>query len=112
MLLLNILSCENRQIVATGFYSDHINVILLDCLPQILFGSFMDTLPIAKQKKIQESFKINYLNLTFSRSRRILKSQLLIDNSLVIRQKGESQKGCFKKTKHAKFFQKRTFFTP
>ena len=30
----------------------------------------------------------------------------------VIRQQGESQNGCFKKTKHAKFSKKRTFFTP
>ena len=30
----------------------------------------------------------------------------------VIRQKSESQNGCFKKTKHAKFFKKRTFLTP
>ena len=29
--------------------------------------------------------------------------------SLVIRQKGESQNGCFKKTKHVKFSEKRTF---
>ena len=33
-------------------------------------------------------------------------------NSSVIRQKGESQNGCFKKTKHAKFSTKRTFLTP
>ena len=33
-------------------------------------------------------------------------------NSSVIRQKGESQNGSFKKTKHAKFSEKRTFFTP
>ena len=33
-------------------------------------------------------------------------------NSSVIRQKGESQNGCFKKTKHAKFSEKRTFPTP
>ena len=32
--------------------------------------------------------------------------------SSVTRQKGESQNGCFKKTKHAKFSKKRTFFTP
>ena len=30
---------------------------------------------------------------------------------LVIRQKGESQNGCLKKTKHAKFSEKRTFLT-
>ena len=33
-------------------------------------------------------------------------------NSSVIRQKGESQNGCFKKRKHAKFSKKRTSFTP
>ena len=31
--------------------------------------------------------------------------------SLVIRQKGKSQNGCLKKTKHAKFSEKRTFLT-
>ena len=31
--------------------------------------------------------------------------------STVVRQKGESQNGCFKKTKHAKFSEKRTFLT-
>ena len=30
----------------------------------------------------------------------------------VIRQKGQSQNGCFKKTKHVKFSEKRTFLTP
>ena len=30
-------------------------------------------------------------------------------SSSVIRRKGESQNGCFKKTKHTKFFEKRTF---
>ena len=31
--------------------------------------------------------------------------------SSVIRQKGESKNGCFKKTKHVKFLEKRTFLT-
>ena len=35
-----------------------------------------------------------------------------IEKTSVIRQKGESQNGCFKKTKHAKFSEKRTFLTP
>ena len=30
----------------------------------------------------------------------------------VLKQKGESQNRCFKKTKHAKFSEKRTFLTP
>ena len=41
---------------------------------------------------------------------------LLLSNpiviSSVIRQKGQSQNGCFKRTKHAKFSGKGTFFTP
>ena len=36
---------------------------------------------------------------------------LFIDNSSVIRQKGESQNGCCKITKHTKFSEKRTFLT-
>ena len=34
------------------------------------------------------------------------------DKSSVRRQKGESQNGCFKKTKHARFSKKQTFPTP
>ena len=33
-------------------------------------------------------------------------------NYSVIRQKGESQNGCYKKTKPAEFSEKRTFVTP
>ena len=33
-------------------------------------------------------------------------------SSSVITQKGESQNGCYKKTKHAKLSGKQTFFTP
>ena len=36
----------------------------------------------------------------------------IFDQSSVIRQKGESQNGCFKKTKHVKFSEKRAFLTP
>ena len=35
-----------------------------------------------------------------------------VGNSLVIRQKGESHNGCYKKTKYAKFPEKRPFHTP
>ena len=35
-----------------------------------------------------------------------------MNSVLVTRQKGESQNGCFKNTKHAKFSEKRTFLTP
>ena len=41
----------------------------------------------------------------------ILSMKLSNDISSVIRQKGEYQNGCFKKTKHAKFSDKRTFLT-
>ena len=35
-----------------------------------------------------------------------------VNKSSAIRQKGESRNGCYKKTKHAKFPEKRTFLTP
>ena len=35
-----------------------------------------------------------------------------VNKSSAIRQKGESRNGCYKKTKHAKFSEKRTFLTP
>ena len=40
------------------------------------------------------------------------KAFIVMLNSSVIRQKSESQNGCFKKTKQAKFSEKRTFLTP
>ena len=41
----------------------------------------------------------------------ILPINISVAKSSVIRKKGESQNGCFKKTKHAKFFVKRVFIT-
>ena len=38
--------------------------------------------------------------------------QDVVVNSSVKMQKGESQNGCYKKTKHVKFSEKRTFCTP
>ena len=35
-----------------------------------------------------------------------------VPNSSAIRQKDESQNGCYKKTKHAKFSEKLTFLNP
>ena len=37
---------------------------------------------------------------------------MCVNISSVIRQKGVSQNGCYKKTKRAKFSEKRTFLTP
>ena len=37
--------------------------------------------------------------------------EMLMSKSPVIKQKGKSQKGCFKNTKHDKFSEKRTFLT-
>ena len=38
--------------------------------------------------------------------------KLILDNSSVIRRKCESQNGCHKKTKHARFSEKQTVLTP
>ena len=50
-------------------------------------------------------FKTRYQKLVFETKTAICKSS-------VIRQKDESQNGCFRKTKHVKFSEKRTFFYP
>ena len=56
--------------------------------------------PLAKASKVLfEWFENN-----------LLKSNA--DKSSVIRQKGESENGCYKNTKHDKFFERRTFLTP
>ena len=41
-----------------------------------------------------------------------MEAENFVDKSSVIRQKGESQNGGNKKSKHAKFSEKRTFLTP
>ena len=64
----------------------------------------IDTFIKLTKKEIDEQLtKTKKVHITFLK--RILKSS-------VTRQKGESQNGCFKKTKHAKFSEKRTFLIP
>ena len=54
---------------------------------------------------------LNCANRT--KSRIALNMDLLVTFIMSVRgQKGESQNGCFKKAKHAKFSEKRTFLTP
>ena len=59
------------------------------------------------------TFKV-YCALNFFFSCNIFFSETLVHNnsSSLIRQKGESQNGRFKKTRHVKFLEKRTFLTP
>ena len=47
-----------------------------------------------------------------AKSRGTFRIQSNFHNASVIRQKSECQNGCFKKTKHTKFAEKRTFFAP
>ena len=56
-----------------------------------------------------KTVEIEYFKWPVEKLNRILHKGHTI--SSVIRQKGESQNGCFKKTKHAKFSEKRTFLT-
>ena len=44
--------------------------------------------------------------------KQLLHTQTKQKSSSVIRQKGESQNGCFKKAKHAKISEKQAFLTP
>ena len=48
------------------------------------------------------------INLNFP----LVHLDMILLNSSGIRQKGESQNGCFKKAKHAKISEKQTFLTP
>ena len=52
------------------------------------------------------------LNSIFCSRSKLVASFCLLSNSSVIRQKGESRKECFRKTKRIKFSKKRTFLTP
>ena len=64
--------------------------------------------------KLQSHVDLNLMTLSDSRifQERMLSHWTLNQSLPVIRQKGESQKGCYKKTKHAKFSEKWTFLTP
>ena len=61
----------------------------------------------------QKFHNLNFANDTISvqNEKELYFDLLWFNKSSVIRQKGESQSGCFKKTKHAKFSEKRTFLT-
>ena len=50
-------------------------------------------------------------NIYQSCEKRFVSDPVYNEKSLVIRQKGESQNGCFKKAKHAKISEKQTFLT-
>ena len=56
--------------------------------------------------KVMYSHKIFFENVTH-KARNNRKVELKF--SSVVRRKGESQNGCFKKTKHVEFSEKRTF---
>ena len=86
------------------------------CLP--LFPSLHNKMQIFSSKN---SYSWWVTNRRPYETRQILCSKICLHEtqlrkdkplSTVIRQKGESQNGCFKKTKHAKFSEKRRFLTP
>ena len=57
-------------------------------------------------------FSLLQLNVIIVFNTRVSFEPMTSQTSSVIRQKGESQNGCFKNTKQAKFSEKRTFLTP
>ena len=68
-----------------------------------------------KTKKFSKFFYLNFQNFqfVFSILKKIVSISLTVFfNTSVIRQKGESENRCFKKTKPAKFSGKQTFLTP
>ena len=71
-----------------------------------ILGNFVDDSSISINGSNGENLK-NMLPSDFNTL-----NEWFHNNSLVITQKGESQNGCFKKTKHAKYSEKRTFLIP
>ena len=89
-------SCNSikRETLTQMFNSDVCNIFKSIC-----FIEYLCWLLLKKQK---DTSKCIFLTTWWNSE----------SNSLVIKQKGESQNGCFKKTKPAKFSEKRTFLTP
>ena len=67
---------------------------------------------IYEKASIRRTLTFFHALLDFVFSTKTFSKDNFINQSSVIRQKGESQNGCFKKTKHAKFSEKQTFLTP
>ena len=68
--------------------------------------------PVVLLKEIANNSNSTWIFFTiFTYSSQHIAQVLLTVSSLVIRQKGESQNWCFKKTMHAKFSDKQTFLT-
>ena len=63
-------------------------------------------------KKIYYQGRLKVYQNNMRNTRKVMKKIIGKNKSLVIRQKGESQNGCYKKIRHAKFSEKRTFLTP
>ena len=63
-------------------------------------------------KKIYYQGRLKVYQNNMRNTRKVMKKIIGKNKSLEIRQKGESQNGCYKKTRHAKFSEKRTFLTP
>ena len=78
--------------------------VLRSYTPQWCFSRFLNYIQGTKSRNASH---INIYCVKYARTRAF--SWLV---SLVIRKKGESQNGCFKKTMHAKLSEKRTFLTP
>ena len=88
--------CKSVCLIFSLFLSVQVTVTFIVYLPIVIYKLHYFS------KKIKENN-----NLKIKKSRK-----WCCDNSSVIRQKGESQIECFKKTKHVKFSEKRTFLTP
>ena len=91
-------------------FSDH-SAILFDFWANINISTL---LPI--KVKLYHKTDWDSINSLLSKQLDILQYQIFnlrsSNNSSVIRQKGESQNGCFKKTKHAKFSEKTNISNP
>ena len=70
--------------------------------------------PFSKSSRFKFYVQFKYIIVFLCSSFRVIQRVCYTQNSisLVIRQKGESQNKCFRKTKQAKFSEKQTFLNP
>ena len=82
--------------------------ITVEDLNNVLNGIMNWSIDKTKENQSKNSIKDPQLPVRLAGEKDLIQYQI----ASVIKQKGSFQNGCFKKTKHVKFSEKQTFFTP
>ena len=101
------------MIVFTRHFKGHLEIALSAVLYQYwhCYCHFKNFIFLLRNFLKKCNISVQYTSVFFLRLSYLAPVSLRY-NSSVMRQKGESQNGCFKKTKNAKFSEKQTFLIP